>query len=94
MIEVASNNMGEAVASAESVRKMMATITQTSTQQLDAIAQIRESMDRLSEVVQENSAASRESAAVSEELADQAIDLKHLLDRFSHDDQPRAESDR
>lgn len=94
MIEVASNNMGEAVASAESVREMMATITQTSTQQLDAIAQIRESMDRLSEVVQENSAASRESAAVSEELADQAIDLKHLLDRFSHDDQPRAESDR
>ena len=89
MIEEAAGNMGEAVASAESVREMMSTITQTSTQQLDAIAQIRESMDRLSEVVQENSAASRESAAVSEELADQAIDLKHLLDRFSYDESGR-----
>ena len=43
-------------------------------------------MDRLSDVVQENSAAAEESAVIGEELAEQAGDLKSLIDRFEYEE--------
>ena len=43
-----------------------------------------ESMDSLSQVVQENSAASEESAVIGEELAERANELKHLIGRFQN----------
>lgn len=82
MIAVASQNMEGAVSATESVKEMMSAIARASTQQLEAVAQIQESMDSLSDVVQENSAASEESAAIGEELAEQAESLKQLIDRF------------
>lgn len=85
MIGVTSENMEGAVAAAEGVKEMMSAIAQASTQQLEAVAQIQESMDSLSDVVQENSAASEESAAIGEELADQARSLKQVIDRFTLD---------
>lgn len=83
MIGITSENMEGAVAAAEGVKEMMSAIAQASTQQLEAVAQIQESMDSLSDVVQENSAASEESAVVGEELAEQARNLKHFIDRFT-----------
>lgn len=90
MIETTSDNMEGAVAAAEGVKEMMSAIAQASSQQLEAVAQIQESMDSLSDVVQENSAASEENATIGEELADQARDLKKIIDRFTLDE--RSES--
>ena len=70
------------MAATEGVKEMMSAIAQASTQQLEAVSQIQESMDSLSDVVQENSAASEESAVIGEELAEQARSLKPLIDRF------------
>ena len=75
--------MESAVAATEGVKEMMSAIAQASTQQLEAVSQIQESMDSLSDVVQENSAASEESAVIGEELAEQARSLKQLIDRFT-----------
>lgn len=82
LIGVTSRNMEGAVVATEGVKEMMAAIAQASTQQMEAVAQIQESLNSLSEVVQENSAASEESAVIGEELADQATNLKQLIDRF------------
>ena len=62
---------------------MMSAIARAYAQQLEAVSQIQESMDSLSDVVQENSAASEESAVIGEELAEQARNLKHLINRFT-----------
>ncbi|RDB58665.1 methyl-accepting chemotaxis protein [Gordonibacter sp. 28C] len=83
MIGVTSRNMESAVTSTEGIRDMMAAIALASSQQMEAVAQIQESLDSLSEVVQENSAASEESAVIGEELAEQAGDLKDLIHRFT-----------
>lgn len=82
MIGTASQNMEGAVMATEGVKEMMSAIKLASSQQLEAVAQIQESMDSLSDVVQENSAASEESATIGEELAEQADGLKRLIDRF------------
>lgn len=86
MIGVTSENMEGAVVATEGVKDAMSAIALASTQQLEAIAQIQKSLDSLSEVVQENSAASEESAVIGEELADQANALKLLIDRFTLED--------
>lgn len=82
MIGATSRNMEEAVAATEGIKEMMTAIAQASQQQMEAITQIQESMDSLSEVVQENSAASEESAVIGEELAGHADELKRLIGRF------------
>ena len=83
LIKVTSTSMESAVAATEGVKEMMSAIARASTQQLEAVSQIQESMDSLSDVVQENSAASEESAVIGEELAEQARSLKHLINRFT-----------
>ena len=83
LIRVTSTSMESAVAATEGVKEMMSAIARASTQQLEAVSQIQESMDSLSDVVQENSAASEESAVIGEELAEQARNLKHLINRFT-----------
>ena len=48
----------------------------------DAIAQVRKSIELISEIVQGNSATSEESAAASEELSAQALVLKEMVEQF------------
>ena len=83
LIRVTSTSMESAVAATEGVKEMMSAIARAYAQQLEAVSQIQESMDSLSDVVQENSAASEESAVIGEELAEQARNLKHLINRFT-----------
>mgnify|MGYP002528161515 FL=1 len=49
-------------------------------------------MDSLSAVVQENSAASEESAVIGEELAERASELKRLIGQFKITGAPEDES--
>ncbi len=85
MIDTAATNMSGAVRATENVKEMMSSVSLASQQQLEAVAQIRESMDRLSDVVQENSASAEESAVIAEELTSQASDLKSLIEQFELD---------
>lgn len=60
----------------------VAQIDAASTAQLTAITQIEQSIERVSSVVQTNSATAEESAASSEELSAQADLLRNLLSKF------------
>ena len=61
---------------------MVEEISEVCVQQSDALAQIRKSIELISEIVQGNSATSEESAAASEELSAQAQVLKEMVDQF------------
>lgn len=58
------------------------TISNASTQQAEAIAQLTIGVDQISSVIQNNSAVSEEAAAASEELSSQAQMLKQLVAQF------------
>lgn len=66
---------------AQEVSGVVDKISEASTQQAEAITQIR-SIELISEIVQGNSATSEESAAASEELSAQAQLLKNLVEQF------------
>ena len=69
----------------QEVNGMVDHISEASVQQADAIAQIRKSIELISEIVQGNSATSEESAAASEELSAQAQVLKNMVEQFELD---------
>ena len=62
-------------------------ISSVSNEQATAIAQIRESIDMISQVIQENSATAEESAASSEELTGQMQMLKRLVEAYELSEQ-------
>lgn len=57
-------------------------ISQDASSQSEAISQITIALDQISEIVQSNSAVAEESAASSEQLNNQAMHLKEMLDEF------------
>lgn len=67
---------------AQEVSGVVDKISEASTQQAEAITQIRSSIELISEIVQGNSATSEESVAASEELSAQAQLLKNLVEQF------------
>lgn len=66
----------------QSIKVLMDEIALVSVQQSDMIVSIEERIKEISKVVQTNSAAARESAAVSKELSDQAGTLNSLIGQF------------
>lgn len=77
-----AETMKESVDGARQVNSMVDKISGVCVQQADAIAQVRKSIELISEIVQGNSATSEESAAASEELSAQAQLLKELVEKF------------
>lgn len=80
--EMTARTLKNSVEGAQTVNKMVGNISELSEQQADAIAQIRRSVELISDIVQGNSATSEESAAASEELSAQAQLLKELVEQF------------
>ena len=78
----AGKSLLKVVDGAQEVSGVVDKISEASTQQAEAIAQIRSSIELISEIVQGNSATSEESAAASEELSAQAQLLKNLVEQF------------
>lgn len=78
----AARSLVKVVDGMQNVNGMVDRITEASVQQADAIAQIRKSIELISEIVQGNSATSEESAAASEELSAQAQLLKSMVEQF------------
>ncbi|MBU5479195.1 HAMP domain-containing protein [Eubacterium sp. MSJ-13] len=74
----------EAIASnVEEIVKIVANIAESSNEQAIALGQIDEAVGQVSSVVQNNSATSEQCAAASEELSNQAQNLKVLLGNYN-----------
>lgn len=80
--ETTAVTLKESVTGAQKVNGMVEKISEVCIQQADAIAQIRKSIELISDIVQGNSATSEESAAASEELSAQAQLLKEMVEQF------------
>ncbi len=85
MAQTTSKELMEVVVSAKDAANRMDSISQSSSEQATAIVQLRQSIELISEIVQENSATAEESAASSEELTGQMQMLKDLVDTFEFD---------
>ena len=79
---VTARTLNDSVSGAQKMNRMVGSISELTTQQADAIMQIRKSIEMISDIVQGNSATSEESAAASEELSAQAQLLKDLVEQF------------
>ena len=66
----------------QSIQALMAEIALASKQQSEMIVSVDSRIKEVSKVIQENSAAAEESAAISNELSDQAKTLNQLISQF------------
>lgn len=82
IVETTSQSLDIIVKSAGSVLDIISGISVATKEQADAIAQLSSGLAQISQVVQNNSAASRETAAASEELNLQAKSLQQLVSYF------------
>ncbi len=81
-----SNETSEAldkiVNSIEEVAALIGSIAESSNEQAPAVSQIDQAINQVSTVVQTNSATSQECAAASEELSNQAVNLRNQLAEY------------
>jgi len=78
-----SASLNEVVGKATIVNEHILEIAEESNRQADAIAQMNIGIEQISSVVQTSSATSEESAAASQEMANQATQLKEMIDHFT-----------
>lgn len=78
----ASNSFEGIIEDIEEFAKAAKSTSEKSIEQYNNLKQIKDSIDQISRVVQNNSAAAEESSATSEELSAQAETLKELVGRF------------
>lgn len=77
-----SEVLGGVVASIQEIAETSKMISRLSGQQAEAMEQADLGIERISEVVQANSATAEEASATSEELSAQAISMEELVNRF------------
>lgn len=85
MAETTSGKLRQTAKAALDAADRIQAISQASGAQATAVVQLRESIEQISGVVQENSATAEESAASSEELTGQMQMLKKLVSSFEYD---------
>lgn len=86
LADAASAQLLDVSESASNALTKVEHISRASNEQATSVVQLRESIDQIADVVQENSATAEESAAASEELTEQMKMLKQLVDSFEYDD--------
>ncbi len=74
--------LSEIVENIDKIVEIISDIATASNQQATAVAQIDQALGQVSDVVQSNSATSEQCAAASEELSNQAINLRQLISKF------------
>ena len=74
--------LDEVVESIRGIAERSRTLSENAVTQAEAMEQADAGINRISEVVQSNSAASEESSATSEELSAQAMNMNELVGRF------------
>jgi methyl-accepting chemotaxis protein len=77
-----AQSLNKIVESVSGVRNLVADIVVASNQQTESIAQMNSGIEQVSRVTQGTSVSSEESAAISEELSNQAEQLKIMVGRF------------
>lgn len=80
--ELVSASLGEVVQGVQMLAESSKTLSQSANGQAEAMKQADAGINRISEVVQSNSATAEESSATSEELAAQASTLDELVSQF------------
>lgn len=83
MANDAANALNEIVQSVENTAEIANELLVNSTQQRESIEELAKGTKQIAEVVEANSSTSQESAAISEELAAQAENLKELMNYFN-----------
>lgn len=78
-----SSKLAAIASNVEEIVKIVANIAEASNEQAIALGQIDEAVGQVSSVVQNNSATSEQCAAASEELSNQAQNLKVLLGNYN-----------
>lgn len=86
MAGATSKKLVSTASAAQDAAARVQTISQASAEQATAVVQLRQSIEQISTVVQENSANAEESAASSEELTSQMQLLKKLVGSFEYDE--------
>lgn len=79
----ASASIGEVVEGVKNLADSAKELSELSVEQAQAMEQAEAGVDRISEVVQSNSATAEESSATSEELSAQAITMGELVGKFT-----------
>lgn len=82
IVQKTAESMQKSSEVTEKVTVLMKQIAEASEQEASEIAQINESIDQISKVVQTNAATAEESAAASEELTGQSGSLKEMIGKF------------
>ena len=77
-----SEVLGNVVTSIHEIAETSKAISKLSSQQAEAMEQANIGIERISEVVQANSATAEEASATSEELSAQAISMEELVNQF------------
>lgn len=77
-----SEALKEIVDNLEECVKQIDGISQASSQQATAVAQINQAISQVSQVVQTNSATSEQCASASEELSNQAMALRNMISKY------------
>ena len=78
-----SEVLGAVVTSIHEIAETSRQISEASTHQAQAMEQANLGIDRISEVVQTNSATAEEASATSEELSAEAISMEELVNQFT-----------
>ena len=81
-VEHTANQLESIMSGSSKVANFLEEIAVASKEQAQAIAQITTGLDQIDEVTQSNTASAEESAAASEELASQSIELKKMIATF------------
>ena len=87
MAAATADKLTQTSKAAQDAAERVKAISHASSEQATAVIQLRESIEQISGVVQENSATAEESAASSEELTGQMQMLKKLVSAFEYDEQ-------
>lgn len=81
--DVVNASIDRVVEGIELIASSSKTISETATEQAEAMKQTELGVNQISEVVQSNSATAQEASATSEELSAQAMTLDSLISRFT-----------
>ena len=75
--------LSEITVNAEKNNELIRDISDASSQQANALAQINNGLDQIEKVTHQNTASAEETASASENMAHQAVELKNMFSRFT-----------
>ena len=79
----AVENMNEVMIGAGEATRKMSLMAETMKQEADGMRKINDNVAKVAEIVDNNSAASQETAAVSEEQSAQVQTMVHMMEKFN-----------